>query len=774
MSSRKMQRFKSIFVVMLIVAAFSITGCGSSGGGGTTEAPPMVDPGPTPEEIAEQEALEAAKTATAEASTTAAAAVAAVEADKDSDLASYARAQDAAADAAAANERAQAATTSEAAKAAQADAEAALESVNGFAGMVTAAQMAAVIVQEITDAKDAAAQAAADAAAAVAAVAVISDSNSDAYAKAQAAVQAAIAANLVAQAAITQEAAVEAQKIAKAEEANAVMYAGMVTASKTEADRLAQVEADRLAEEMKVEAAKKALADEKTAAMGALDTAKAALAGVEGSKSADLASYARAEDAVADAEAANEDAQAAETLEETQAAKARVVAASDKAARFAGMVSDAKAEEDRLAKLEEERLALEAKANEDRIAMNKELETKVDALTDESKDVEDVPSEHPSTEVTATVSHEDGAQKVVVKDSSMARDEDPKFKLMDGKYERDTGNGVTDIVVVHTDIDAPTNIPFSDEEKEGKYTLNAGGTLTVTTNHVEAMLVKTPTLSATGTTATETFNPVGTVGDDVVSEVGGMFDGAQGTYSCSGSADCTLAVNNKGEVSATTGAWIFTPATGATIPVPDPDYLTYGVWLTKTTKDGVTEYNQVETFARSYLPPSDAGTFGNVSGTAEYEGDAAGVYVNQELKQDGSVNTSTGGTFTADVALKAYFGEDDDIAVSKQNSVEGTVSKFELSGGEENGWSVELKTGKFTDNGTFANSFKGNSVGKTGDKPNVEIIDGWTGQFHGAGKDLDGDGEETAIGAPPVVVGEFNANFINGAVAGGFGTRVKP
>ena len=39
------------------------------------------------------------------------------------------------------------------------------------------------------------------------------------------------------------------------------------------------------------------------------------------------------------------------------------------------------------------------------------------------------------------------------------------------------------------------------------------------------------------------------------------------------------------------------PLTDATSDVPDADYLHYGFWLMRTTKDGATTYNEVETFA---------------------------------------------------------------------------------------------------------------------------------------------------------------------------------
>ena len=38
---------------------------------------------------------------------------------------------------------------------------------------------------------------------------------------------------------------------------------------------------------------------------------------------------------------------------------------------------------------------------------------------------------------------------------------------------------------------------------------------------------------------------------------------------------------------------------GAKSDVQDDDYVHYGFWLKKTTKDGATTYNEVETFAGS-------------------------------------------------------------------------------------------------------------------------------------------------------------------------------
>ena len=52
-------------------------------------------------------------------------------------------------------------------------------------------------------------------------------------------------------------------------------------------------------------------------------------------------------------------------------------------------------------------------------------------------------------------------------------------------------------------------------------------------------------------------------------------------------------------LTAASEGWIFTPAEGATSDVADAEYLHYGFWLMRTTKDGATTYNEVETFAEA-------------------------------------------------------------------------------------------------------------------------------------------------------------------------------
>ena len=53
-------------------------------------------------------------------------------------------------------------------------------------------------------------------------------------------------------------------------------------------------------------------------------------------------------------------------------------------------------------------------------------------------------------------------------------------------------------------------------------------------------------------------------------------------------------------MTATTNNWIFTPTTKDAIEVyvANTDYLAYGIWLKRTTKDGETTYDEVEALYR--------------------------------------------------------------------------------------------------------------------------------------------------------------------------------
>ena len=535
-----------------------------------------------------------------------------------------------------------------------------------------------------------------------------------------------------------------------------------------------------------VEAA--ALAAAKTAAATAASNAASAVAAVMDNSGLAPEAYASAQAAVAVADQANSAAQAATTSAAAQAAQAIAESAAADAAMYAGMVTAAKNAAD---------------ANAARMAANKVAMSKEMAIATELAENTDDSSPNnaglggtgaPTTtdgsegEYTLAISRDRMATKVSITVEGATNDDDEMFmQAMDLGGGRtmhtrkmkadDMGNVVEEVVIVSTDIEAPTAVPFAefkviaaDGTETTPQVLDAnpkttGGTdfqaLTIVTggspgSTISLANVRGPSAAAPGGTQVITYTDNADTEDVNERRFTGTYSGASGTYVCTGTSDCTATTNDKGAVTAMGGDWTFTPAEGATSDQPDYDYYHYGFWLKKTTdKDGVLTYNEVETFADSRL--NESGSIGAVTGTAMYEGGAVGVYVKNVYNSDRTLDTATSGHFTADVNIMAYFGGGD-VAANKHNTIEGTIDKFMLSGGEENSWSVALKSST-SDTGTHTGTAMGG-----GDGNGL-----FNATFHGSVA----AGTDGTVPQPGSVVGEFNAMFTDGSVAGAFGARKK-
>ena len=408
---------------------------------------------------------------------------------------------------------------------------------------------------------------------------------------------------------------------------------------------------------------------------------------------------------------------------------------------------------------------------------------------------------------TLTIKRPRSGTEIGIADSTAAGEDDPKFaEVMDLGGGRtmhrrdmeadDDDNVVQEIVIVATDIDAPKATKFATEytlthDEDGdpvdadQVAIDLGNALTSNDDAVvdadevvlaRIMAVRFP--AAVGDSVTHTFNAAvedveNTDADESrdAAEVAGTYQGGEGTYKCTGNTDCTVTVNNKGELTAATDGWIFIPASGATVDVADADYLHYGFWLKKTTdEDGVLTYNEVQTFAGSSVDAS--GGVADVDGSATYKGGATGVYVHSVTKTDGTRESATAGQFKADATLEATFGQlndaagDGTIAPNLLNTLSGTINNFVLEHGEEHRWSVSLEK---TDIDTGDGTLDGSGVTKGGGAEGS-----YSATFHGsvAEYDHDGDDDTAEIARQPgSVVGEFDANFSNGSVAGAFGAR---
>ena len=360
-----------------------------------------------------------------------------------------------------------------------------------------------------------------------------------------------------------------------------------------------------------------------------------------------------------------------------------------------------------------------------------------------------------------TVKHTGSAVEVTVVDGHGDYDakNDPKFARAatfgNGQMLVRNDGADREIIVLYTDIEAPTDVRFG--ASGSGYTLDQD--LDTDTSANDSYLVTDAAAAKLGGSRIVNPNP-GTItlsqwqstGDNAKNVYAGTLDGAAGTFRCQESGGCTITTaNNDDRTVSRTGALWFTPNAGATVSVPDADYLTWGFWLDTTTKDGaITSYDKVQTFVMSKLSKTES--VSSVTGTASYAGDAAGVYVHETKNEDGSLNRATSGRFTADVAMKAYFAA---TTLRNDNTIEGTISNFDLDGGPENSWKVNVSA-SFNDSGTLANGVASGMEGNNG-----SLI----GDFHGVGSTTDN------TVAPPILIGEFNANFVNGTVAGAYGAR---
>ncbi|MCY4460091.1 MAG: hypothetical protein OXC26_06790 [Albidovulum sp.] len=253
---------------------------------------------------------------------------------------------------------------------------------------------------------------------------------------------------------------------------------------------------------------------------------------------------------------------------------------------------------------------------------------------------------------------------------------------------------------------------------------------------------------------------------DTQVEFTGSFHGVAGTFKCAGTT-CTAEMTNDGALTlaGTGAAWSFVPSTtdvsiaGAQ---EDADYLDFGYWAEWDADGGsgsVQAYT-VEAFFKGKDPYVGVAA---VEGSASYSGTAAGLYA-RRVYEGNTLLDDRSGRFTADVVLTAYFGGDD-IAVSNQNSISGTISGF-MDGGQpiDSDWSVTLnKIQSGTSGQTWDNNgaFSGGSTTAGGGTAGT-----WSGAFYG-----DATSVNDVTPQPSAVAGEFTAGFHNGDVVGAFGAR---
>ena len=229
--------------------------------------------------------------------------------------------------------------------------------------------------------------------------------------------------------------------------------------------------------------------------------------------------------------------------------------------------------------------------------------------------------------------------------------------------------------------------------------------------------------------------------DDMTAKLRGSFDGASGTFQCSGGA-CT--VRNTGGGYVLDGTWTFRTSKSSRVSVPDGEFMHFGWWRKKTNQTGAFTYG---TFSDVGIAVSGSG-FTSLQGSATYEGPAIGQYaIYQPLGTQ-----SNHGAFKATARFTANFDTE---------MLSGSVSGFDVS----SGWSLTLQ-------GT---SMSGGSVSQGAVSWTIDgnIQDGgnWDGAFH---SEIDPYVDHI----PDGLAGTFDAEYGGtdnpvGRLVGAFGTHKR-
>ena len=235
-----------------------------------------------------------------------------------------------------------------------------------------------------------------------------------------------------------------------------------------------------------------------------------------------------------------------------------------------------------------------------------------------------------------TISRDRDGTTVEIADTAMA-DDDPKFtqamdfgdgRTMHVRVNSDDEDGkVEEVVIVKTDIAAPKATPFAmvrNPEGELTQVLNAnpettggddfqsrtvGNDATTAPDEAQRALVKSADFAPAQARSLHLRSPdskwIATWRWVAIRLSKPSKPRAPTTTRWAHTSampptkTCTVTLDAKGAITAMSGGWIFTPATGAKSYVADAGYLRYGFWLMRTTKDGATTYNEVETFAEA-------------------------------------------------------------------------------------------------------------------------------------------------------------------------------
>lgn len=242
---------------------------------------------------------------------------------------------------------------------------------------------------------------------------------------------------------------------------------------------------------------------------------------------------------------------------------------------------------------------------------------------------------------------------------------------------------------------------------------------------------------------------------------GGTYDGYSGTFSCA--TGCNVAADAQGEQTFT-GTWSFkASATAGGAPMQDTEYLYFGIWAFEpNTPSAAHDFKWI-----AGGDATDITTFGDLEGTATFNGGAIGMYVlRNQVGRDDRI-----GTFTAKATFTANFDDDE---------IDGRITDFREGGTSLAGWSAYLGSSSSAPADLDATGATGTLV-TTASIGGVAATGDWDATLHGSDNpgfdDFDGDVGDVAcpVSACPAadlagVAGWFDAvsSDSNAAIAGAF------
>jgi hypothetical protein len=261
-------------------------------------------------------------------------------------------------------------------------------------------------------------------------------------------------------------------------------------------------------------------------------------------------------------------------------------------------------------------------------------------------------------------------------------------------------------------------------------------------------------------------------------------DAVSGTYRCVPADDCLPQLED-GKVTGFVGdGTVYFSTTGdqeiTAVVNADPknDYLVFGVWLREDDPDNQTNDRAVGAFAGSHNQDSQFATPEALTGSATYNGSAAGLYT------EGTAVDYFQGVAT----LTARFGTAEaDVTDAEEGTITGTINSI-VAGGRNMSDVIRLNSdgdprtneapdaGNIATTGSFAGNARMGAPEVDGDLVVYPYNGTWTGQFYGA------EAETGATGVallPPAAAGTFGVSGTEGtgddavtrSYVGAFGAR---